>query len=216
MHCKIISIFLILTITLPAGVFSFHGAANHCRAPVPSALSISVKDYNDSQSVNSFGRRSLSAQLTVIPMIAALAPFLPEPATASGGATAGGAYLLSAKQRYNERVKASVQGLLSVAEGLKSGDTKSAKAFFESEEGGSWKDLTTAGYLLSNAFRRNSTAAPDSLPSVKKYKAFAAEIANFQKALKKKGAAASDEFPKVEAALNDWLIEIDLPVAREL
>jgi hypothetical protein len=50
-----------------------------------------------------------------------------------------------------------------------------------------------------------------------KYKAFTAEIANLQKVLKKKGAtAASDEFPKVEAALNDWLTEIDLPVAREL
>lgn len=205
------------------------------------------------------GRRSFLSQMVAVPVITTavatttlLSPLSPRPANASGGATAGGAYLLSAKQRYNERVKASVQGLLSAADGLKSGDSKAAKTYFESEEGGSYKDLTAAGYLLSNAFRRNSTAAPDSLPSVKvrcrtindtarapqsipcryasvpsfyflfvdssqKYKAFAAEIANLQKALKKKGAAAaSDEFPKVEAALNEWLTEIELPIAREL
>ena len=53
--------------------------------------------------------------------------------------------------------------------------------------------------------------------SSQKYKAFAAEIANLQKVLKKKGAtAASDDFPKVEAALNDWLNENELPYAREL
>jgi hypothetical protein len=53
--------------------------------------------------------------------------------------------------------------------------------------------------------------------TTKKYKAFAATIADLQKTLKKKGAAgASDEFPKVEAALNEWLNEIELPNAREL
>ena len=49
------------------------------------------------------------------------------------------------------------------------------------------------------------------------YKAFAAEVGNLQKTLKKKGAAgAADDFPKVEAALNSWLGEIELPPAREL
>jgi hypothetical protein len=82
-------------------------------------------------------------------------------ANASGGATAGGAYLLSAKQRYNERVKESIKGILSAEKSLAAGNSQDAKAFFASEDAGSWKDLTTAGYLLSNAFRRNSTASPD-------------------------------------------------------
>lgn len=44
-----------------------------------------------------------------------------------------------------------------------------------------------------------------------------AEVESLQKALKKKGAtAASDEFSKVEASLDIWLAEIDLPTAREL
>ena len=89
------------------------------------------------------------------------------PAFASGGATAGGAYLLSAKQRYNERVKKGVQGLLAAASALEGGSVAEAKAYFSGEDVGSWKDLSSAGYLLSNAFRRNSTAAPDSLPAVK-------------------------------------------------
>jgi len=50
-----------------------------------------------------------------------------------------------------------------------------------------------------------------------KYKAFAAEIDNLQKVLKKKGAAeASAGFSKVEVALDAWLAEVELPPAREL
>lgn len=113
-------------------------------------------------------RRSVLGKLALIPLVAVTTSIsFIDPVHASGGATAGGAYLLSAKQRYNERVKASVEGLLKAADGLKSGDSNVAKAYFSSEDGGSWKDLTAAGYLLSNAFRRNSTASPDSLPAVK-------------------------------------------------
>jgi len=89
-----------------------------------------------------------------------------EPAGASGGATAGGAYLLSAKQRYNARVQAGVKGFLGIGSALENGSIDDIRSFFSKEEEGSWKDLSTAGYLLANAFRRNSTAAPDSLPSV--------------------------------------------------
>jgi hypothetical protein len=114
-------------------------------------------------------RRSVLGKLAFIPFVTvstSIASFV-DPVSASGGATAGGAYLLSAKQRYNERVKASVEGLVKAAEELKSGNSDVAKAYFLSEGGGGWKDLTAAGYLLSNAFRRNSSAAPDTLPSIK-------------------------------------------------
>ena len=92
---------------------------------------------------------------------------LPKEAIASGGATAGGAYLLSAKQRYNERVKAGIQGYLALGPALEAGNIDVLRAYFTTEDMGGWKDLTAAGYLLANAFRRNSSAAPDSLPSVK-------------------------------------------------
>jgi hypothetical protein len=90
-----------------------------------------------------------------------------ESAWASGGATAGGAYLLSAKQRYNDRVKQGVKTFASLTNPLDSGDIEALRAFFTSEDVGSWKDFSSAGYLLANAFRRNSSAAPDSLPAVK-------------------------------------------------
>ncbi|VEU37051.1 unnamed protein product [Pseudo-nitzschia multistriata] len=172
----------------------------------------------DSQERNLQERRSFLSKLALIPAVVlpSLAT-LPTSAQASGGATAGGAYLLSAKKRYYERVKESVTGLLKAEDGLRNGDSKVAKEYFSSEDGGSWKDLTAAGYLLSNAFRRSSSTAPDSLPAVKKYKAFAKEVEAFQKTLKKKGAAAASEaFPTVEAALDEWLSEIELPAAREL
>ncbi len=123
---------------------------------------------SDQQNDNLQERRSFISKLALFPVVAlpSLAA-MPTLAQASGGATAGGAYLLSAKKRYYERVKVSVTGLLKSYDELKNGDSKVAKEYFSSEDGGSWKDLTSAGYLLSNAFRRSSSTAPDSLPAVK-------------------------------------------------
>jgi hypothetical protein len=88
-------------------------------------------------------------------------------ALASGGATAGGVYLLSAKQRYNERVTAGLRAFASLRASLDEGSLDKAADFFTNEEAGGWKDSSTAGYLLANAFRRTSTTPPDSLPAVK-------------------------------------------------
>jgi hypothetical protein len=93
--------------------------------------------------------------------------FQKDAANASGGATAGGAYLLSAKQRYNERVTKGIKGFLALRPTLEAGSIEETKAYFTDEEAGTWKDISTAGYLLANAFRRSSNTAPDSLPSVK-------------------------------------------------
>ena len=128
-----------------------------------SVPKVSVKD--ETETFVQASRRSFCEHLVLVPIVSAWAMSV-ESANASGGATAGGAYLLSAKQRYNERVKASVKGLLEVGAGLKAGSIKEAEVYFASEEAGSWKDLTAAGYLLSNAFRRSSTTSPDSLPAV--------------------------------------------------
>ncbi|KAL3775253.1 hypothetical protein HJC23_004107 [Cyclotella cryptica] len=95
--------------------------------------------------------------------IATSATTTPTPAFASGGATAGGAYLLSAKQRYNKRVLSGVNSFL----GLDARDVNQVAAFFASPDEGAWEDLSAAGYLLANAFRTSSTKAPDNLPSVK-------------------------------------------------
>lgn len=142
---------------------------------------------------------------------------LPQNAFASGGATAGGAYLLSAKQRYNQRVTAGIKSFLLLSSSLEAGNLDEAKAFFVSEEEGGWKDGSSAGYLLSNAFRRNSTTPPDSLPSVKKWKAFASEVEAVQKAIKKKSASSAlASYRKAEAALDDYLDAVELPPVIEM
>lgn len=212
---------IIISFLVATKVYAFQGASIsiHRRfGSVTEGTALHESQCNHHQSDNLQERRSFISAISLFPVIGlpTLAA-IPTPAQASGGATAGGAYLLSAKKRYYERVKASVTGLLKAYDELKNGDSKVAKEYFSSEDDGSWKDLTAAGYLLSNAFRRSSSTAPDSLPAVKKYKAFAKEVENFQKALKKKGAAAAlDAFPSVEVALEDWLSEIELPPSREL
>ncbi|GKY97643.1 hypothetical protein MPSEU_000722700 [Mayamaea pseudoterrestris] len=150
----------------------------------------------------------------VMPMASILNPKI---AYASGGATAGGVYLLSAKQRYNDRVKAGIKGFLALGPDIDTGNLNNIRPYFAQEETGSWKDLSTAGYLLANAFRRNSTASPDSLPSVKKWKAFAAQVEALVKALKgKNSAAAQAAYQAGVAALDDYLTLVELPLARDL
>jgi hypothetical protein len=130
-------------------VGAFHASRRQAEAPFQSTV----------------GRKSFFEGLVAT----AIAPLviLPDKVTASGGATAGGVYLLSAKQRYNDRVQAGVKGYISLGLAIKNGDKGGISRYFSGEDTGTWKDLSVAGYLLANAFRRNSSAAPDSLPSVK-------------------------------------------------
>ncbi len=86
---------------------------------------------------------------------------------ASGGATAGGSYLISAKQRYNNRVKEGIKKFVLLESDLEKKNINSSVDYFTSESVGSWKDTSTAGYLLANAFRTSSAKPPDSLPAVK-------------------------------------------------
>jgi hypothetical protein len=60
-----------------------------------------------------------------------------------------------------------MDGFVGLKDALEKNDIDSVRAYFSSEDEGAWKDFTSAGYLLANAFRSNSSAAPDTLPSVK-------------------------------------------------
>lgn len=142
-----------------------------------------------------------------------------EPAQASGGATAGGAYLLSAKQRYNARVQAGAKALLALNTSSDAFNQEAAVQYFNSDNNteGSWADFQSAGYLLANAFRRSSSTAPDALPSVKAWKAFAADVAKLEKAvLKKKGKDAGALWETCLEGLDGYLELVDLPAVREL
>ena len=131
----------------------------------PSSLTISS---TGTTTRRTFFHRSVAAAAAGVVGGGAVVVQQQEAAWASGGATAGGAYLLSAKQRYNERVTKGVKELLAVVDGLKKNDVDAARDYFiKRDDAGSWNDLTSAGYLLSNAFRTNSSTPPERLTSVK-------------------------------------------------
>jgi hypothetical protein len=123
-----------------------------------------------------------------------------------------------AKQRYNDRVNAGVLGFLGIRSALEQGDIDAVRnAFFDNENVGQWKDFSAAGYLLANAFRRNSTAPPDSLPSVKSWKAFAGRVESMTKALKKKDTkSALVAYQDALTALDEYLEKVELPSAKEI
>ncbi|KAL3760843.1 hypothetical protein ACHAWU_007909 [Discostella pseudostelligera] len=158
-------------------------------------------------------RRSFAEDLVKGSIGFSLANLASLPAYASGGATAGGAYLLSAKQRYNKRVLAGVKSFLT----LDARNLNEVNAFFESTDEGGWEDLTAAGYLLANAFRTTSTKAPDALPSVKKWKAFAKEIELVKRALSKKDSEkVFTAYKSAEETLDAYLDAVELPSGMEL
>ena len=128
-------------------------------------------------------------------------------ARASGGATAGGAYLLRAKTRYAARVTKGAQDYLAIDPSV------GAKApFFAGGKDSPAEDFLAAAYLLANAFRANSTTAPDALPTVKKYKAFLKEYEQFLKLSGKKGGAeaATESYTKSKDLLKTFLASVEL------
>lgn len=129
------------------------------------------------------------------------------PALASGGATAGGAYLLRAKARYSDRVKKGAAAYLALDPSL-----GGKNPFFQGDKDSQAEDFLAAGMLLANAFRTNSTTAPDSLPTVKKYKVFLKEYEAFLKLSKKKGGAdaAAECYARSTELLKVYLSSVQL------
>ncbi len=71
--------------------------------------------------------------------------------------------------------------------------------------------------MLANAFRTSSTKAPDSLPAVKKWKAFAKNIELLKRALAKKdGEKVLASYKSAEEVLDAYLDEVELPSSMEL
>ena len=135
----------------------------------------------------------------------------PEVAVASGGATAGGAYLLRAKTRYSERVKRGAASFLSLRPAVEGG-LLLRDPFVAGGKDSPFEDFASAAYLLANAFRSNSTTAPDSLVTVKKFKAFMKQWEVLLAASKKKGNtdAALAAYDSSVDALKAFLTSVEL------
>lgn len=134
----------------------------------------------------SFGAASVAAAVSAFANVAAV--------DASGGATAGGAYLLRAKERYNARVLAGAKAYKGAAD---------IGALF-AEKDGALDDLEAAGFLLANAFRINSTQNPDKIVQVQKFKAFKKDADACAAFLKKKKKADA------KAAYDASLVTLDV------
>jgi glutathione S-transferase len=69
------------------------------------------------------------------------------------------------------------------------GGKLAAAPFFAGDKNSPAEDFLGASFLLANAFRINSTTSPDSLPTVKKFKAFMKEYETTLALAKKKNNA---------------------------
>eukprot|EP00518_Triparma_eleuthera_P001523 CAMPEP_0182455938 /NCGR_PEP_ID=MMETSP1319-20130603/1944_1 /TAXON_ID=172717 /ORGANISM="Bolidomonas pacifica, Strain RCC208" /LENGTH=239 /DNA_ID=CAMNT_0024654105 /DNA_START=71 /DNA_END=788 /DNA_ORIENTATION=+ len=75
-----------------------------------------------------------------------------------------------------------------------------------------WNDMKTSMYLLGNAFRFNQQKAPENLPTVKAAKAFAKDIEEMEKALKKKNVkGVQAAYLKSLDVLDGYLDLVELP-----
>ena len=133
---------------------SQHASAFISPSPITKPLEVSCAAQRTSTTESdgiATSRRSFAEDVLGVSSIISLAFLSSTPCYASGGATAGGAYLLSAKQRYNERVTAGCKTFLNL-----DGDVDKLNSFFSTADVGGWEDFSAAGYLLSNAFRTSS------------------------------------------------------------
>lgn len=124
-------------------IFAFLSCTVWAAAFRPSLVASRAKNLSQKRQCQSLEatRRSFIENLAVTSIASVVLSLPAEKAYASGGATAGGAYLLSAKQRYNDRVTQGVKGFVSLRSSLESGDIAGVRAFFAGEEEGGWKDL---------------------------------------------------------------------------
>lgn len=156
-------VFVILAVVLCVGEAAFVSITARQQTISTREVSHSAKISDNLES----SRRSLLQNLSLASLGASSGLLQTQAAVASGGATAGGAYLLSAKQRYNERVTKGIKNFLTLGPSLETGNLEKTQEYFVCNEPGCWLDYSTAGYLLANAFRRSASTNPDSLPSVK-------------------------------------------------
>jgi len=158
---KTVAILTALLSCLSVGQAAFVSTTGHYVAARDGSHNMKSADHLES-------RRSMLQDLAITSLgVASGLTLQNQAALASGGATAGGAYLLSAKQRYNERVTKGVKNFLALGPTLEADSLEETKEYFACNEPGCWLDFNAAGYLLANAFRRSASTNPDSLPSVK-------------------------------------------------
>jgi len=72
-------------------------------------------------------------------------------------------------------------------------------------------ELTTAGYLLSVAFKIDGKIPPDKIAQVKQHKALMKSLGGLKSAAKESPAKAQTAYASASETINVWLDGVDLP-----
>jgi hypothetical protein len=117
---------------------------------------------------------------------------------------------LRAKQRYASGVSSGATGFFALGDAVASGDLLQ-DPFFVGGKDSPAEDFLAKAFLLANAFRSNSSAAPDSLPTVKAFKKFVAEFDKLRElSKKKKTEAAVESYNKAVELLKVYMKSVQL------
>jgi len=145
---------------------------------------------------------------------AAAAGVMPTAALASGGATAGKTTSIPrAKVRYYGRITECMIQYETLGAAIKSEDgiKTAAASFFSDAEESPMSELTTAGYLLSVAFKIDGKIPPDKIQQVKDFKALTKSMKGLSSATKESPSKAQAAYASASTSMNVWLEGVDLP-----
>lgn len=139
---------------------------------------------------------------------------VPYAAVASGGATAGKTTSIPrAKLRYFGRVTEVIIAFNALGAAVKAGDgmKQAAGTFFGEKDDSPQADLTTAGYLLSCAFKIDGKIPPDKIAQVKDFKKLIKDLGSLKSAMKESPAKAQAAYANAATSMDVWLEGVDLP-----
>ena len=86
-----------------------------------------------------------------------------------------------------------------------------AAAFYSDKEDSPIAELTTAGYLLSVAFKIDGKIPPDKIQQVKDHKKLMKEVGSLKGAMKESPAKAQAAYASAKTSMDTWLESVDLP-----
>jgi len=92
-----------------------------------------------------------------------------------------------------------------------SGLKQAGADFFADKDESPISELTTAGFLLSVAFKIDGKIPPDKIQQVKDFKKMSKDLGSLKSAMKESPDKAKAAYAKVKSSMDEWLDGVDLP-----
>ena len=168
----------------PTVAWSVPSRCAHVRAPAPSSL-MKWKASESSATPIVFGKvKGLSRRsLLTVPLGGVFLSWSEE----ARADAVGVGVRITAKKRYDARVEQGALAFESLKKAVTSADFKAIGEFAESD---SFADFKSAALLLASSFRTSAGQRPEKVQQNVKFNAFLSDVADMQKAAKKKNAEA--------------------------